>query len=225
MTSLGLVLVGAGSSRRMEGVDKVWAPLAGRPVVSHSLAELAPLASATVLVVRPEDVRRARAELEGAHPHLTIVAGGDERQDSVANGLAALPLLDAVAIHDVARPLATGDLLRAGIERLAGFHGAVPGLPVYDTVKVVDLEGRILSTVDRTMLRVVQTPQVFRFDALVEAHRCARIKRWSVSDDAGLLDLARYRVCVFPGSPTNLKITTSHDLALARFLLEARRRT
>jgi 2-C-methyl-D-erythritol 4-phosphate cytidylyltransferase len=217
---VALVIVAAGSSRRMEGIDKVWADLAGHPIVRHSLIELGPLADATALVVRPDQVERAEIELAGSAPNLTIVPGGAERQDSVARGLERLPPLDVVAVHDAARPLARAGLLRTGIELIQTFDGALPVTPVQDTVKEVDRDGVVVRTLDRSLLRAAQTPQVFRREALLNAHRRARNAGLSGTDDASLVEQAGYRVTVFPGSPANLKITTPDDLRIARLLLQ-----
>src|SRR5207302_7716240 len=104
---------GAGSSRRMDGVDKVWATLGAHPVIWHSVDRLAPMADQTVLVVREDQVQSTRLFFAGV-PRLVVVAGGEGRQDSVRNGLVALGDVEVIAIHDVARPLAPSRLLEEG---------------------------------------------------------------------------------------------------------------
>ena len=152
---------------------------------------------------------------------LTVVAGGTERQDSVALGLSALDEVDIVAVHDAARPLADSGLLDAGIDLLRSCDGAIPVQPVHDTIKRIDRHGAIVETIDRTMLRAAQTPQVFRAQALRTAHEQAVRERRTLTDDASLLEQSGYCVKVFPGSPTNMKITTDYDLHLARLLVKS----
>lgn len=216
---VGLIVVAAGSSRRMGGIDKIWADLGGRPVVWHSLARLSRLTTTCVLVVRGSDVLHAQRELGDMVADLRVVAGGRERQDSVANGLCAAGDVDVVAVHDAARPFASVGLLQAGVELVAGCEGAIPVQPLSDTVKEIDTVGRVVRTVDRSTLRTAQTPQVFRTEPLRRAHREARVRGWTATDDSGLLEAVGCDVACFQGEPGNFKITTEHDLALARLLL------
>jgi 2-C-methyl-D-erythritol 4-phosphate cytidylyltransferase len=204
----------------MGGADKIWSSLAGHPVVWHSLTRLGPRADSICLVVRQDQLQRAAHELRDVDDRLRCVAGGPERQDSVANGLHALETVDVVAVHDVARPLATSRLLDLGVSALARAQGAIPVLPLQDTVKQVDEAGTVIDTVDRSTLRAAQTPQVFVMDALVRAHELARREGRTGTDDASLLEAGGYRVTTFPGSPSNLKITTAHDLKIACALLQ-----
>jgi 2-C-methyl-D-erythritol 4-phosphate cytidylyltransferase len=154
-------------------------------------------------------------------PHLSIVAGGVERHDSVRSGLCVLPDLDLIAVHDAARPLAAAALLQQGVRLLDRSDGAVPALPVADTVKEISLEHMVVRTLDRSALRSVQTPQVFRGDALRVAHELAHLRKGPVTDDASLVEDRGFRVIVFPGHPRAFKITTEYDLRLARLLVAA----
>ena len=220
--TLALVVVAAGSSRRMSGGDKLWERLGGGPLILYALSRLIPHANRTVLVVRAQDIPRAR-QITSDIRSLDVVAGGRERHESVANGIAAIPSgFDLIAIHDAARPFADAALLADGVEALAGCEGAIPGVPVADTIKRVDASGRIEETVNREYLRAVQTPQVFRASALRDSH--AR-SAGPATDDAVLLERCGYRVRVFPGSPANFKITTVHDLEVARLLVGCGRST
>jgi 2-C-methyl-D-erythritol 4-phosphate cytidylyltransferase len=217
-SSLGLIVVGAGSSHRMGGVDKVWAPLGDHPIVWHSLQRLAPLAAATVLVVRADQAARA-ADLTRDLPNVIVALGGAERQGSVLNGLAALPALDIVAVHDAARPFASASLLERGLAGLQTWSAAIPATPVVDTIKTIDDHGRIMSTVNRENLRAVQTPQIFWTAALHRAHEHGVRTGLAATDDAALLEAAGFPVYTYEGEVTNFKITTEHDLTLARLLL------
>jgi 2-C-methyl-D-erythritol 4-phosphate cytidylyltransferase len=204
----------------MAGIDKVWAPLGVHPIVWYSLSALAPVADEVVLVVRRDQMDRARRELADHLENAQIVAGGAERQDSVACGLSALTRSTVVAIHDAARPFAPAHLLRTGADLLTAFDGAVPVQPLHDTIKRVDADGRIVATVNRAMLRAAQTPQLLRREALEAAYAAARHTGRTATDDASLLEDAGYRVAAFPGLSTNFKITTPYDLQLARLLVE-----
>lgn len=213
---LGLVVVAAGSSRRMGGLDKVWAPLAGDPVVYHCLRRLAPEATRTVVVLREDADERATSRLQADFPGVVLVPGGTERSDSVLNGLRALVHCETVAVHDAARPLASPRLLRKGLALLATMRGAIPVEPVRDTVKRVDND-LIVETLDRTSLRLAQTPQLFHTPTLVRAHEMAAGQ--ALTDDASALEAAGCPVAVFPGESWNLKITTPFDLELAEIFL------
>jgi 2-C-methyl-D-erythritol 4-phosphate cytidylyltransferase len=202
----------------MGDIDKVWELLADRPVVWHALTRLFPVVGACVLVVRADQIPRA-SRLFAEFERVTVVAGGDERQDSVRRGLEAIGTIDTIAVHDVARPMATAGLLAAGLHALEGCDGAIPVLPVADTIKQV--EGiDVVATLDRHPLRAAQTPQLFRREALSAAHdQCVREGRFG-TDDAQLLEMAGFRVRSFPGDPSNFKITTPDDLRFARLLIE-----
>lgn len=146
------------------------------------------------------------------------IRGGDRRRDSVAAGLAAGPAeATHVVVHDAARPLATSGLVAAVISRLAegDVIAVVPGVPVRDTLKRVS-ENRVVTTVDRSDLVVVQTPQGFELTALLDAHASSGV---DASDDALLIELAGGDVAIVPGQPDNLKITYPEDLAVAEALL------
>jgi 2-C-methyl-D-erythritol 4-phosphate cytidylyltransferase len=202
----------------MAGEDKVWAPLGQFPVLWYSLKELAPVADETVLVVREDRIEDARSLVVQSVNRVAIVAGGAERQESVARGLAALDAVDLVAVHDAARPLVPRSLLERGIDALGDCAGCLPALPLHDTVKRVDAHDDIVDTLDRTSLRGAQTPQIFRAEILRRVHEIAVRDGRQGTDDAGLVEAAGFRVKVFPGSPRNFKITTSFDLEMARLM-------
>jgi 2-C-methyl-D-erythritol 4-phosphate cytidylyltransferase len=140
----------------------------------------------------------------------------------VWQGILALPPVEYIAVHDVARPLAPERLLLDAVTILetSGHAGAIPAVPVSDTIKAVDGQAVVCQTLDRTVLRAVQTPQVFRAENLTRAHRESRRFGWSTTDDAMLLEARGDSVATFPGAPENLKITTAIDLEVAALLLE-----
>jgi 2-C-methyl-D-erythritol 4-phosphate cytidylyltransferase len=154
---------------------------------------------------------------ESEHGVDAIVAGGDTRVGSVRAGLAAVPHeAEVVVVHDAARPLASVTLFQEVIRAVrAGADGAVPGIPLVDTVKVVE-DGHVAETLDRDRLVAVQTPQAFAAGMLRRAHEEDR----EGTDDASLVEAIGGRVAVVPGEAANAKITTQHDLVVARALID-----
>ena len=164
----------------------------------------------------------AGQRVQGDHPRVDIVAGGSDRSASVKAGLSALGLDDGIVlVHDVARCLTPPDLFSRVIRCVREGHPAVvPGLPVSDTVKVVDDQGRVLDTPDRESLRGIQTPQGFLREALEDAHAFAGAATTSATDDAGLVERAGGQVRVVTGDHLALKITSPFDLVVAAALLQ-----
>ncbi len=228
------IVVAAGSSRRMGGVDKLEALLAGRPVLDRTLAALAevPGLERIVLVVSADRVEalRSRPGLPGAVA--AVVAGGRRRQESVASGLAELDRLDSmddaavpddrvVLVHDGARPLVRAELVLRVVEAVQRCGAAVPILPLVETVKRIDGD-RVHETVDRTGLGTAQTPQGATRAAFRLAHtRRDPTGREEWTDEAALLESCSIAVHVVPGEPSNLKVTVPEDLLRAEIALGA----
>ncbi len=208
---LAIVLVAAGSSTRM-GFDKIWADLAGKPLVARSLATARAVgAGELALVVAPDRLEQARA----LAPEARVVAGGARRRDSVAAGLAATSCA-WVAVHDAARALAPAHLFGAGLDAARATGAAVPAIPLKDTIKRVR-GGRVRETLPRGELFAVQTPQVFRRDLL---QRALATSDGDVTDEAALVEHLGLPVATFAGAEEGFKVTTPLDLAFARWLLE-----
>jgi 2-C-methyl-D-erythritol 4-phosphate cytidylyltransferase len=205
------IVVAAGRGDRF-GAPKQFCELAGTRVVDRSVAVAAESCDA-VVVVLPDGVA-----WDGP-PVAAAVTGGPTRSASVRAGLDAIPdAAEIVVVHDAARPLATTALYRSVIDAIRdGADGAVPGVPVGDTVKQVD-GARVVATFDREQLVAVQTPQAFRADWLRAAHRDAG----DATDDAALLETMGATVVIVPGDVTNIKITAPSDLVVARALVEQR---
>jgi 2-C-methyl-D-erythritol 4-phosphate cytidylyltransferase len=146
-----------------------------------------------------------------------VCPGGDERQQSVAVGLGRIKDCQWVVIHDGARPLVTEDLIKNGLEAAKESGAAVAAVPVTDTIKLADDNGFVMGTPPRKSLWAVQTPQVFRFDIITEAHQKAQ---GMATDDASLVERLGYRVKLYMGSYDNIKITTPSDLTLTEILLQ-----
>ncbi len=196
------IVVAAGAGSRFGG-PKQFEALGDRRVMDWSIA-VARESSDGVVVVLPPDV----AEEEGG------VAGGASRSESVRRGLAAVARnATIICVHDAARPFANEDDFRRVIEAVVGgADGAVPAIPVADTIKVVDDTGQVMRTPPRGSLRAVQTPQAFRAEMLRRAHA----GRGESTDDAALVEAQGGRVVVVDGDILNRKITTRDDLEWAR---------
>lgn len=222
------VIVAAGSSRRMEGHDKLWIPLAGRITLARAIDvfEASPLIDSIVLVLNAERITDAETlcRQEGWSKIASIVTGGPRRQDSVCIGLDMLsqvvPQCAWVMIHDAARPLVTPAILEAGLTAAREHSAAIAGVPVKDTIKQVR-QGMVHTTFDRSQLWAVQTPQVFSFPLIHAAHHTVEAGQ-DVTDDAALLERLGHPVAIFPGAYTNIKITTQEDLLIAEALLRQR---
>ena len=221
-----VVIVAAGSSRRMGGRDKLWTPLVGRVTLARTIDAfaLSPLISKIVLVLNTERLEEARVlcKREGWNKIDGIVVGGTRRQDSVRGGLDHLaenaPETRWVMIHDGARPLVSNTIIEAGLQAAQTHQAAVAAVPVKDTIKQVR-DGVIQNTPERSQLWMVQTPQVFAFPLIHQAHHSGLAER-EATDDAALLERLGHPVAIFPGSYTNLKITTQEDLLLAEALIQ-----
>jgi 2-C-methyl-D-erythritol 4-phosphate cytidylyltransferase len=201
------------------GGPKALRLLAGEPLLVHAVRRVAAAPSVRLIVVAAPaaEVAAVQALLAPIAPVL-VVAGGAERQQSVAAALAVVPPdVAIVLVHDAARALTPPELVESVAAAVRGGQPAViPVLPVVDTVKEVDAAGLVLGTVDRSVLRIVQTPQGFRRDVLVAAHAAATDP---LTDDAGLVEKAGLPVRCVPGAEEALKITRPLDLVLAEALL------
>lgn len=217
MTRCVALVVAAGRGSRFGGdIPKQWRDLAGRPVLRHSLATFAahPAVDAVRAVIHPDD----RSLYEAAAAGLGLdepIAGGPTRQDSVRLGLEALAPLEpeVVLIHDGARPFVDGGVIGRVIAGLRDHPGAIPALPVHDTLKRAGPTGLIEETVPRAGLWRAQTPQGFHFPLLLAAHRAAMGRE--LTDDAAVAEQAGMAVALVTGSEDNLKITTAQDLRRA----------
>ena len=220
--SVGAVIVAAGSSRRMGGVDKLFAAIDGRPLLAWTIEVFQDCQSVRQIVLVVSEQRLETAlnlvEQEGWDKVKQVCVGGERRQDSVAHGLSKLSGCNWVVIHDGARPCLTGDLIERGLTEAAHTGAAIAAVPVKDTIKVVS-EGLVKATPDRQTLWSVQTPQIFRFDIIEKAYRHAGTE---VTDDASLVEKLGQEIRVYLGSYDNIKVTTREDLEWATLLLRSR---
>ncbi len=221
-----VIIAAAGRAARMgSSLNKQYLPLAGRPVLCHTLAAVlaAGCFKQLIVVVTPGEEELFRREvLLPYFPALqpVIVTGGEERQDSVYNGLLAVdPSCPMVCVHDGARPLAGQPLFSRCISQAAKTGAAVTAVLVRDTVKRVNREGLVVDTPPRQEMWAAQTPQAFRTDWLSCAHLQAKKDGISATDDAALLEHYGYPVHIVEGDYSNIKITTPDDLVMAEALL------
>lgn len=223
MASAGVVIVAAGSSTRMAGKDKIFAPVLGRPLLAWTVEPFQRCDAVTeiVLVLSQSNVEKARrlASEMGWAKVSEVCLGGLRRQDSVKAGLQRLKGCDWVLVHDGARPGVDVPLIERGLAEAQATGAAIPAVPVKDTIKAVGYDRLVTGTPPRQELWAVQTPQVFRYQLLLRAYEQLDA---DVTDDSMLVEKLGYQVKVFMGSYDNIKITTPEDLALMRFLLRGR---
>ena len=215
------VVVPAGGRGVRMGRKKQDIRLGARPVLRWTLdvLEASGEIAGIVVAVPAEDVGAWRRRLRACRKVRAVVAGGPERQESVARGLAAVPSeAPWILVHDGARPCVTPELVRRVVEATRAHGAAIAAVPVAETLKRA-AEGWVKETVPRDGLWAIQTPQGFRADLLREAHRRARADGILGTDDAALVERLGAPVCLVAGLPGNLKITRPEDLPLARRLL------
>ena len=228
MTKVIAIIVAAGKSIRMNAtVRKQYQPVAGFPIVVHTLKafDSCQMIDEICLVIPEEDLEFCRNQIvspANLKKNIYLVAGGPKRQDSVYNGLKAIGTDSClVVIHDGVRPFITHDQLEACING-AKKHGAcILGIPAYDTLKHVSSTGTIVDTLERDTIWLAQTPQAFRYDLITKAHEVAREQNFTATDDAALVEQMGLEVKILTGSRENIKITNQQDLKLARILFES----
>lgn len=218
------VIVAAGSSQRMQGLNKTWTRLGSKLVLAHSVCvfEQSPLVDDIALVLAKDflDDGAQLCEREGWQKVLARVPGGARRRDSVLAGLESLASApDYVLIHDGARPFLSEALIEQGLAAAQQHGAAIAAVPVKDTIKRVGADGLVVETPDRSTLWTVQTPQVFAYDLILQAHHTID-PAWDATDDAALVERAGHPVAIFMGSYENIKITTPGDLLIAEATLK-----
>ena len=225
------IILAAGRGTRMnQNINKMFLSLKDKPLIAHTLEAFYSLdeIKGIVLVVSPgeEDMMRERVlDVYPPKKPIKIVQGGEERQHSVYNGLKALPSdAQLVAIHDGARPLITPQVIERSFEVAEKWGAAVAGMPVKDTIKVVDSRGRVKETPDRSYLWLVQTPQTFTYSLIMEAHQKAWQDNFLATDDSTLVERLGGDVYMIGGGYENLKVTTPEDIAIAEEILTTRER-
>jgi 2-C-methyl-D-erythritol 4-phosphate cytidylyltransferase len=228
------ILPAAGLGTRMAGPQpKQFLELDGVPILIHSLRAFAAVerVNAIFVAVRKTEMERVQAQIaeHGFADRVRVVEGGDNRQESVANALAALPAQadDIVLVHDAVRPLIDAATIERTIDAVAAQGAAIVGLPAVDTIKQVERTAHgalITSTIPREFVVLAQTPQGFRYGLLQRAFAEATADGFVGTDEASVVERAGHPVAVVHGSQVNLKITQPGDLELAEFYLRQRAR-
>ncbi len=232
-----VILPAAGLGTRMAGPQpKQFLSLDGLPILIHSLRAFAAVKQVTAIyvAVRKTEIERVEAQIAehgagyGFEGRVHVVEGGDNRQESVANALAAIPAADedVVLVHDAVRPLIDAATIERTIDAVMKHGAAIVGLPAVDTIKQVERTAHgalVTATIPREFVVLAQTPQGFRFGLLRAAFAEATEDGFVGTDEASVVERAGHAVAVVPGSPVNLKITQPGDLELAEFYLRQRR--
>ena len=218
----GAVIVAAGTASRMGGIDKVMAKLRGEPMIVHTVRAFQECDAIReiVIVTRPDLLQTIMGLCRDFEKVRAVVAGGNDRPASVRNGLNALsPHVKLAAIQDGARPLVTWQLIDRTVRAANTYGAAAPGIPVKDTVKVVQ-GGVVLETPDRSRLQAIQTPQVFQFDLLRGALKKAWEDGAEITDDCSAVERLGMPVKIVEGDERTMKVTTSIDLKVAEAMME-----
>ena len=223
-----LLIPAAGSGKRMgANRNKLLLQVRSKPLIAWTLlaAEAASSISWIGIVSQSadwDDFKSIIADLK-LKKTIALIPGGSTRQESVYNGLQALPInAEQVLIHDGARCLVTPNLFDACSDAILHCSGLIAAVPVKDTIKVVNENGIITGTPERKQLWAAQTPQGFDVNLLKQCHAQGVRQGWEVTDDAALFEKCGLEVRIVPGEETNLKITTPQDLAIAEFILSHR---
>lgn len=219
-----MILLAGGSGARMgAGRNKVLLELKGEPVICRAARAFSGVVDGMVVVAREEDRSAIQTALEASNAFsgkLTIVSGGATRQDSVWNGLCALPDgADKVLIHDGARCLVDEQTIRRTMEAVERCGSGVAAIPAVDTIKQVDEHWLVTGTPDRSSLRAVQTPQSFTVELIRRAHLAAQADHYQGTDDASLVEHLGLPVQLTEGNRRNIKLTTPEDIAMAEAML------
>jgi 2-C-methyl-D-erythritol 4-phosphate cytidylyltransferase len=221
---LSAIIVAAGSSERM-GFDKVFAPIAGKPMIAYTIEafERTVPVDEIILVGRSDSIPEFRKLLPSKTKVSNIIPGGAERHDSVRAGLENVnAAADFVAVHDAARPMITPEKIERVFE-ICRKHGAASlAEPITDTLKRADSDLTVAGSVDRNALYAMQTPQIFKRDLLESAYRKAADKKIAVTDEVSAVELIGAKVVLVPNQDFNFKITYPRDFLLAEFVLKQR---
>jgi len=222
------IIVAAGKGVRMNNTtSKQYLDLAGQPILAHSVMafDACDLIDKIFLVIPKEDIEYCRKNILSLlelKNEIKLVPGGEQRQNSVYNGLQAIDKkTDTVVIHDAVRPFIQSEEIKLCILGAKKFSACIPGIPVSDTIKRVGKSGFIEKTLVRDNIWLAQTPQAFKYELIIRAHEAARHDGYIGSDDSLLVERLGIDVKIINGSKNNIKITVREDLVVARAMLDA----
>lgn len=222
----GVVIVAAGTGSRMNmGINKQFIKLEGKEIIAYTIEKFYNNSNIEdiVVVVKEDESEFFKKEILDKYnfKNIKIAYGGKERQDSVYNGLKSLDKkCDVVLIHDGARPFVSDKIIDNCIEEVKEHKAIVVGVPVKDTIKVIDNDKNIVDTPNRSVLWAVQTPQTFDYNILIDAYKDAFKSGFYGTDDAMLVERIGYKVKMVEGSYNNIKITTQEDLSVGSQILK-----
>jgi 2-C-methyl-D-erythritol 4-phosphate cytidylyltransferase len=221
---LTAIIVAAGDSRRM-GFDKLFAQIAGKPVIAHTIRAFEHAGCVGEIVVVAREDRQDEIKMivrdENFKKVQSVIPGGKHRQDSVRAGLGQLDAATKyVAVHDAARPLITAEQIELVFEQSRIHAAASLAEPISDTLKYADAEFFVTGSVDRHQLFAMQTPQIFERQLIEDAYRTVYAENASVTDEVSAVERLGRKVMLVPNKDLNFKITYPRDLALAEFVLE-----
>jgi len=219
---VSVVIVAAGMGKRMKmGGNKQFLEIGGLPVLARTIEvfENCSVADEIIIVVNKSDMAYCRDNIVdkyGFQKVKKIIHGGETRQESVYNGLVEVDEgCRIIAVHDGARPFIRKEIISECVRTAYNYGASCVAVPVKDTVKIVNKEGMVVQTPDRSILWSVQTPQAFKFEILLDAHKKAIDSKFKGTDDAVLVERRGYPLKIVSGSYENIKITTSEDIILA----------
>ncbi len=221
-----VIIVAAGKGKRMgSAVNKQFLNIKDRPVLFYSLDIFSKnsLIDGIILVCSEKEIDYCREQVVEKYnikKILKIVSGGNERQDSVLNGLKAINDCDVVLIHDGARPFVNNKIIEDGIEYAKLYGACTCGVSPKDTIKAKGIEGFSSKTLDRKNLFSVQTPQCFKYDLIMKCHQELKEDGVIVTDDTSVVEHYGHKVYLYEGSYRNIKITTEEDLSVAEAILK-----
>ena len=220
-----VVIVSAGRGSRMKAdINKQFLKLKGKEVIAHTIYKFYNNKNIDeiVVVVKEDEADFFRRNIidKYGYKNIKIAFGGKERQDSVFNGLKAVnERCDIVLIHDGARPFVTDEIIKNSIECAKKNKCVIVGVPVKDTIKIINKDNEVCDTPNRSTLWSIQTPQVFEYLSIIKAHKIAKEKSYYGTDDSMLMEYLGYNVKVIEGSYNNIKITTPEDLKIGEEIL------
>ncbi|UOW67958.1 2-C-methyl-D-erythritol 4-phosphate cytidylyltransferase [Paraclostridium bifermentans] len=222
----GVVIVAAGTGSRMKkDINKQFIKLKNKEIVAHTIEKFynSENIDDIVVVIREDEEEYFNKNIKEKYgfTNIKVAHGGNERQDSVFNGIKMLKKeCEVVLIHDGARPFVTDDIIKRSINKANEHNAIVVGVKVKDTIKVVSDNGNIVDTPNRSYLWAVQTPQVFKYDIITKAYEDAYNNNYYGTDDAMLVERIGYNVKMIEGSYNNIKITTQEDLEFGEQILK-----
>lgn len=225
---VSVIIVAAGSGKRMgSSIPKQFLELDGRPVLSYTIETFDTSADIDeiIIVTNPDNTGYVKSEIAAPFKKVkAVIAGGSERQYSVYNGLSAVSQgCDTVLIHDGVRPFVTHESIRRITEKTREYGCCVLGMPVKDTIKLCSAEGIVQTTPDRSLLWQAQTPQAFKYDIILDAHKQAAADGFLGTDDSMLTERMGYKTYMVEGSYENIKLTTPEDMDIGLKILEKHR--